>query len=320
MARSNLGENIAKYRKEAGINQEELGKAAGVSAQAVSRWECGGTPDVELLPAIADRLHVSIDALFGRDGTEAADLHRLLSNAIQQTPKARRMEAICNYIWTMQMADAVSEGTRSHDLLDILHSLQKTDRRSAAAPAHQCWEVAIDHDRGISLYGLVEDMPFALVLPEPERGFASTLKKPEEYVRLFQLLSKPRYLDMLLELHCARLYGNITDRLAASRLGLSLEEARAILDDLHTHCMVYRTAVEDADSTIYIYRITQPTFLPVFLFFCRQMMASAEDANYQVSMRNNPVFSAPPGTGSVEPDWITLDRSPEDSIQFPWKL
>ena len=68
MKKSTLGESIARFRRQAGITQEELGRGVGVTTQAVSRWECGGTPDVELLPAIADRLHVSVDALFGRDG------------------------------------------------------------------------------------------------------------------------------------------------------------------------------------------------------------------------------------------------------------
>ena len=47
-----LGSQIAKFRKAAELTQEELGRSVGVSTQAVSRWECGGTPDVTLLPAI----------------------------------------------------------------------------------------------------------------------------------------------------------------------------------------------------------------------------------------------------------------------------
>ena len=51
-----LGEQIARYRKALGMTQEDLGRAVGISAQAVSRWECGGAPDVTLLPAVADAL------------------------------------------------------------------------------------------------------------------------------------------------------------------------------------------------------------------------------------------------------------------------
>ena len=70
-----LSERIAELRKARGLTQEQLGQLAGVSAQAVSKWEKGGAPDVELLPALADRLGVTIDALFGREGGEAGDIH-----------------------------------------------------------------------------------------------------------------------------------------------------------------------------------------------------------------------------------------------------
>ncbi len=36
-----IGEQITRYRKERGLTQEELGRAVGVSTQAVSRWENG---------------------------------------------------------------------------------------------------------------------------------------------------------------------------------------------------------------------------------------------------------------------------------------
>lgn len=44
-----------------------MGKLLSVSTQAVSKWERGGTPDIELLPQIADVLETSIDSLFGRE-------------------------------------------------------------------------------------------------------------------------------------------------------------------------------------------------------------------------------------------------------------
>ena len=66
----NIGANIKALRKARHITQEQLGKAVGVSMQAVSRWECGGVPDVSVLPLIADYFHVSVDYLFyGKDYT-----------------------------------------------------------------------------------------------------------------------------------------------------------------------------------------------------------------------------------------------------------
>ena len=51
-----LSERIAELRRARNLTQEQLGQLVGVSAQAVSKWEKGGAPDVELLPALADRL------------------------------------------------------------------------------------------------------------------------------------------------------------------------------------------------------------------------------------------------------------------------
>jgi len=62
-----IGEKIAYYRKARGYTQEQLGELVGVSGQAVSKWENGGVPDTYLLPAIANALNVSINALFGTD-------------------------------------------------------------------------------------------------------------------------------------------------------------------------------------------------------------------------------------------------------------
>lgn len=65
----NIGEKLRELRRRDGRTQEELASALGVSAQAVSRWECGdGYPDVELIPPTANFFHVSIDELFGCGG------------------------------------------------------------------------------------------------------------------------------------------------------------------------------------------------------------------------------------------------------------
>ena len=38
-----LGERIALARKQAWLSQEQLGEQLGVSRQAVSKWESGGS-------------------------------------------------------------------------------------------------------------------------------------------------------------------------------------------------------------------------------------------------------------------------------------
>ncbi len=61
-----LGNNIRQLRRRNKRTQEALAEALGVTAQAVSRWESGGSyPDMNLIPSIANFFGVSIDELFG---------------------------------------------------------------------------------------------------------------------------------------------------------------------------------------------------------------------------------------------------------------
>ncbi len=62
----NIGTIIKNLRKENNVTQEVLATAIGVSPQAISRWEAGGSyPDIELLPSLADFFSVSTDCLLG---------------------------------------------------------------------------------------------------------------------------------------------------------------------------------------------------------------------------------------------------------------
>lgn len=61
-----LGSNIARYRKENNLTQQELANQLNISYQAVSKWENGQTsPDLYLMPKIASILNISIDRLMG---------------------------------------------------------------------------------------------------------------------------------------------------------------------------------------------------------------------------------------------------------------
>lgn len=61
-----LGTKIRELRHRDGCTQEVLANALGVTAQAVSRWESGGSyPDMEIIPSIANYFGVTIDELFG---------------------------------------------------------------------------------------------------------------------------------------------------------------------------------------------------------------------------------------------------------------
>ena len=77
-----LGEKIRELRKRDKRKQEDLAAALGVTNQAVSRWEAnGGYPDIELLPAIANYFHITIDQLFGYDSDRQIKLQSYIKQA-----------------------------------------------------------------------------------------------------------------------------------------------------------------------------------------------------------------------------------------------
>lgn len=60
-----IGDNIKKYRKQKGLTQRELAEAIGVSVQAISKWECGATPDISQILPLAVALDASANELLG---------------------------------------------------------------------------------------------------------------------------------------------------------------------------------------------------------------------------------------------------------------
>lgn len=59
-----IGQNIARFRKEKSITQEQLSEICGVTPQAVSKWENDNScPDVTLLKTIARAFGISVDEL-----------------------------------------------------------------------------------------------------------------------------------------------------------------------------------------------------------------------------------------------------------------
>lgn len=77
-----IGNKIRELRRREGRTQEMLADALGVTSQAVSRWESGGSyPDMEIVPAIANYFGVSIDHLFGYDNDRQIKITAILEKA-----------------------------------------------------------------------------------------------------------------------------------------------------------------------------------------------------------------------------------------------
>ena len=63
-----IAQNIQRTRLAAGLTQEQLAEAVGVSRQTVAKWESGETsPDLEHAASLAEALGTTLDALVSFD-------------------------------------------------------------------------------------------------------------------------------------------------------------------------------------------------------------------------------------------------------------
>lgn len=80
--------NLKKLRREKNFTQEQVAEKLGVTAQTVSRWECGTTfPDVMLLPEIARLYCVTIDDLYKESSVAYANYAQRLASIYEASQK-----------------------------------------------------------------------------------------------------------------------------------------------------------------------------------------------------------------------------------------
>lgn len=89
-----IGVVIKKYRKEAGMTQEEMANRLGVTTPAVNKWENSNSkPDIELLAPIARLLDISLDTLLSfhekLSDTEIEEIIRKMDRCFQKKDMKR---------------------------------------------------------------------------------------------------------------------------------------------------------------------------------------------------------------------------------------
>ena len=79
-----IGSNIKKLRREREMTQEQLAECLGITANAVSQWECDRTaPDISQLPILARVLRVTTDRLLGIDfSRDEQEIKRILEESL----------------------------------------------------------------------------------------------------------------------------------------------------------------------------------------------------------------------------------------------
>ena len=256
-----LGEQIGKFRRAAGLTQEDLGRAVGVSTQAVSRWENGGAPDIALLPALADRLGVTIDALFGRGDGPRADMGQTTAEWLGSLPRGERLDRLCRIIF--KSLQTVSFSDNLVDISYLKSSEPEMPKGGRAIMPSQCLL-----DEGLLLGIFAEDFSFAAVLPEPSDGYAAHFAENDDYRRFFSVLARPGALE-LLETMAGLKNTYYTPGAMAKRMGLPIETVEKDCDILAQAHLLAKLEVENDNGSGSVYIIHKDPFLVPFLYLAR---------------------------------------------------
>jgi len=270
-----LSGRIAALRKERGLTQEQLGKLVGISSLAVSKWEKGGSPDVELLPVLAEQLGVTIDSLFGLDGGEKIDVNDAVSRWISTVPQGQRLDRLCRLVWAAA-GHTVADG--SGDLTDL--SRYASNCQGKPVEINGKSYLMLDRtrvllDEGLLLGIRADDMSYAAIFPEPEAGWERFLESNSLYRRFFALLAKPHCLELLEYLHSrpGRFERSFTAGAVAKQTGFDCAEVEGLLDSLAELHLLVETEMETEDGLFRSYCLYECEGLIPFLSFAYWLLA-----------------------------------------------
>lgn len=261
-----IGEQITRYRKERNLTQEELGRAVGVSTQAVSRWENGGAPDVALLPAIADKLGVTIDALFGREGGEKVDIHDVVARWVASVPQKDRFDQLCRLNWTALKNLLAGKGK-----FPEISYMEKCEAKNDDAGERHLLTCQVWLEGGFMLDVHADDMSFATVWPEPEAGYDAYFAPREDYRRLFAVLARPGCLE-LLEYLSSQSYRMYVPGTIAKVLDMPVREAEELMKELTKLSVLHERELQLEDGLTSAYVMLPGVTLVALLYMARCMM------------------------------------------------
>lgn len=279
-----ISAQIMKFRKAAGLTQEELGRSVGVSTQAVSRWECGGAPDVTLLPAIADRLGVTVDALFGREGAEKLDIHETVRKWIRSLPQEQVFDQLNRLVWTA--ASQMPFGPGMQETIPYLDSCLYETAKDVP-PSIACSKIMTDEGVLFGVYA--NDYSYTTLCPKPKAGYSPYFPEPETVREFCALLAQPGCMEAILFFMRQKSYYFSAEAVAEGAC-LDVKDAKRILEQMTKLHLLYDMQIGLVNGMETVYSIMDdPAFVPL-LYLINGMTQKVHFNYVNYSTREKPLL------------------------------
>ncbi|MDY0339519.1 MAG: helix-turn-helix transcriptional regulator [Bacilli bacterium] len=269
----NVGLKIKELRTELKITQEELAKAVQVSTQAVSKWECGGLPDIELVPKIAVFFNVTTDELFGIPVNDYKNIDQKLCNYINSLSDVKeRFIEIFALCYHMEISVYDKMDLTQYNVKEIMEG-------------HYLNSQLLSKE-GMILTQLKKDKPFFAIFPKLDNeDYNGFLKNKNKFLEFIQELSKEDFFNALLLIN-SRINNSFTVNLFVKELAISMERAQEIIKTLIKFKLLNVTKLELDDKTIETYTLFDNPAILGFLAFL-DMLVEKPNAFYYSNNGND---------------------------------
>lgn len=275
-----IGQRIKELRTKKGITQEELGRKIGITAQGVSKWERGTSPDAELLPKIAELLGVSVDSLFGEHRSLSTD--EAIIKKLGMMPEEEAFKRAFELCWAIEMGLTGKNTLKDKFTPDILDTLKDENGSGIYSK--------LIFDSGIVSARLSTDGKYIFFMPEPQDGLDRYLGDMENAAALFGLLSDKNALLIL-----KYLYGRKNTPVSLSKISIKtgIEKTTALncLNRLCEKGLTECTEIDTESCIIKSYTYSREATMIPLLIYAKEMRC--ENILHFVGLykRNKPLLS-----------------------------
>lgn len=239
----NIGNRIKELRVKNKVTQEELAKALRVSTQAVSKWENGGSPDLELVPSIATYFNVTTDYLFNMKDSDIVSIDKKVAKYIQSFELENRMNVVYDLAFKMSIATRGDEIENQEEFNELI----KNDDMFSTTIGPE----------GIAITSLAKDNKVFICLPKDDLSDYSKMLLSKDKQRKFcEYLSDELFYNTLIFLY-SRNGGNFTEQLLIDNLNITYDEAKTVLEKMEKFKIVSCADVLINDITMKLYAVLQ---------------------------------------------------------------
>lgn len=239
MNQANFSSNLAFYRKKRGFTQERLAQALSVTPQAVSKWEKGSYPDGDLLPKLAETLHISLDVLFGlKPEEDDINLVHLMMEEIHQLPEEARSSRIIELFYHMLYT--------YHDNLQMEY-VKFPSQLPKETFAH------LRSDCALAIERLNADMQYACFLKIPKEGLGSYVKSTPRMLELFRLLSDETALRIIFFAEALPRNFVLTTECISKKLHIPIDTVSAVVEECNRMGLLWELTADISGSPIPVY-------------------------------------------------------------------